>query len=285
MSEKKIYSALHKYQKAPPKIQKKSINPHFKSKYAALDDIIPIVLPELNKYGLVLTQEPSTTEDGTVTVITRLTHADTGENISCSPSCVTDGTAQKVGSAITYLRRYGFSLVGLVTDDDEDGAVAQRGGGTEEKKLGKKELQKKILDICMTIAGGDDEQAPGVLEELTHWEKDGEVKRQGLRKGQDLIKLSEPALKTIYGNAKKALDAWEKARGPISMPEPDFTLEGGSEEAFALEASIRELGEALGKKTGDISKSIKKCSGDVVKLKAHHAQLVAELESANGDKS
>jgi len=84
----------------------------------------------------------------------------------------------------------------------------------------------------------------------------------------------------------------------IAMPEPvseedtiegdeveaEFSLNGESEEAFALEASIRELSEALGMKAGDISKSIKKCSGDVVKLKAHHAQLEDELKTANGDK-
>jgi len=83
----------------------------------------------------------------------------------------------------------------------------------------------------------------------------------------------------------------------IAMPEPvveespedepveaEFSLNGESEEAFALEASIRELSEALGMKAGDISKAIKKCSGDVVKLKAHHAQLEDELKTANGDK-
>jgi len=168
-----------------------------------------------------------------------------------------------------------------------DASKHDKTSGTEEKKLGKKELQKKIFDVCMTIAGGDDEQAPGVLEELTHWEKDGEVKRQGFRKGQDLLKLSEPALKTIYGNAKKALSVWESARGPIQTPETvnaDFSLEGGSEEAFALEVSIREVSEALGKKAGTITADLKKCGGDVLKLKAHHAQLEDELQSANGDK-
>ncbi len=88
----------------------------------------------------------------------------------------------------------------------------------------------------------------------------------------------------------------------IAMPEPvsdteavevviegnpeieEFSLEGGSEEVFALEVSIRERGEALGMKAGEIAKEVKKCSDDVSALKALCARYGDELESANGDK-
>ena len=80
----------------------------------------------------------------------------------------------------------------------------------------------------------------------------------------------------------------------ITMPEPvseedevvdaestenaDLTLDGGETEAFALEVSIRESGEVLGKKAGDITKDIKDCKGDVEALQKLDSTYKDELK-------
>ena len=81
----------------------------------------------------------------------------------------------------------------------------------------------KIGNICMEIAEGDEAQAGGVLYDLTQWVDDeGKVKRQGTRKGNDLKKYTEAALKTVYGKAKAAKATWEKAHGePVEKPSED----------------------------------------------------------------
>lgn len=179
MSDNKgLYKALLKYQKEGVTVTQDGENKFFNNaKYATVGHIVKTIMPKLNECGLVVTQEPHTDAEGLVTVVTRLIHADTGENISCAPSCTTDGTAQKVGSAITYLRRYGFSLIGLVTDDDDDGNTASEKGKQSSSEVGKVEGKsedkkatiKKITDICYQIADFDKEQAAGVLYEVSEW--------------------------------------------------------------------------------------------------------------------
>ena len=228
MSDNKgLYKALLKYQQKNITVSRDGINPHFKSKYATLEHINKTVTHPLNECGLLLTQEPHTNAEGLVTVVTRLVHADTGENISCDPSCSTDGTAQKVGSAITYLRRYGYSLVGLVTDDDDDGNTASEKGKKESSGKTKEEnkedgMRKKIREVCRTVAEGDREKAGGVLFELTEWkDDDGKIKREGIRKSDDLSKFKGKVLGAIYAKAKESLEAWEGSSGKVESADDD----------------------------------------------------------------
>jgi hypothetical protein len=230
MSE--LHKALLKYQMEGVTVSRNATNPHFRSAYATLEHITGTVVPILNKYKLVLTQEP-TFDDGVVYVKTTLTHADSGESISCNAGCSTqDGTAQKVGSAITYLRRYGFSLIGLVTDDDDDGngATAPTTGttapksGTVGKVEGKEEqtaeekkengMRRKIVDICKMVAGGDKEQAGGILFELTEF-------KEGTRDPADLMKFKGKLLGKVYAQAKKAEEDWKATSGGVESADDD----------------------------------------------------------------
>lgn len=102
---------------------KNSINPHFKSKYADLEETIDCVKPYLGKHLLSFTQHPSYI-DGVVSLTSFLTHA-SGEWIksTCSaPSPKLD--VQGVGSAITYLRRYSLQSFFLFASQDDDGNTA-----------------------------------------------------------------------------------------------------------------------------------------------------------------
>lgn len=94
--------------------------------YADLADVMAMIRPVLAAHGLGVVQDV-TTLDGAVAVTTRLVHV-SGETMLFGPVCMNrGGTAQELGSAITYARRYGLTAaLGIVTDDD-DGQAATAG--------------------------------------------------------------------------------------------------------------------------------------------------------------
>lgn len=117
---------------------KDSINPHFKSKFSDLASCWAVAREPLSKHGLSVVQGPAFDEaTGTVAVTTRLMHK-SGQWIESDIFCKARTPApQDIGSAITYLRRYGFCpMVGVVPDDDDDGnkATGHDRGKLQEKK-------------------------------------------------------------------------------------------------------------------------------------------------------
>jgi hypothetical protein len=113
---------------------KNAKNPHFKSTYADLAEIINTVRPTLTKHGLSVVQFPGFAE-GVVTVETMLLHK-SGEWIkgeAGAPASKQD--AQGVGSAVTYLRRYSLAAVCAIAQEDDDGnAASSRNGGQSEPR-------------------------------------------------------------------------------------------------------------------------------------------------------
>lgn len=118
---KNIYKALSDFQAKCPLIKKDADNPFYKSKYAPLDTILPIITPILKEVGLVITQIP----DGE-TLRTIIANIESGETIEGSAKLILDKpTAQGQGSGITYMRRYALvSMLGLNTEEDDDGNKA-----------------------------------------------------------------------------------------------------------------------------------------------------------------
>lgn len=101
------------------------VNPHFKSKYADLAAVRAATLPALNKYGFSVIQNP-TLHDGKLILITQIIHK-TGDIIARSEYPLSMGLApQKIGSEITYARRYAWSSIcGICADEDDDGNNAE----------------------------------------------------------------------------------------------------------------------------------------------------------------
>ncbi len=93
--------------------------------YADLADIWDMIRKPLGEVGIAVLQPVATTENG-VAVTTMLVHAGSGQTLSCKVAMPTfQAGAQGLGSAITYARRYGLgSMLGIVTDEDDDGALA-----------------------------------------------------------------------------------------------------------------------------------------------------------------
>ena len=93
--------------------------------YADLASVLEVIRPCLAKQGIAVVQSASA-DSAQVAVVTRLVHS-SGQWFEASLIVEADGTApQKLGSAITYARRYGFlALAGVAPrEEDDDGAAA-----------------------------------------------------------------------------------------------------------------------------------------------------------------
>lgn len=121
-----ISAALAKAQPEIEGAEKNAQNPHLRNRYANLTAIVEAIRPALAAHGLAVIQGISTV-DGGVSVTTRLLH-ESGQWIESSLTMPVDkATAQAVGSAITYGRRYGLSaLLGVTPDEDDDGHAASQ---------------------------------------------------------------------------------------------------------------------------------------------------------------
>jgi hypothetical protein len=105
-------------------IAKDKVNPHFKSRFTSLDAILDATRPILAKHGLALSQEP-VFEDGMAGVVTRIIHTSGDSRESKLILPLRDQSAQGVGSAISYARRYSAAAVlGIASDEDDDGQQA-----------------------------------------------------------------------------------------------------------------------------------------------------------------
>lgn len=106
----------------------------YKFKYATFENIVSTARPILTKHGLSYTQIVET--DSSVT--TMVLHT-SGQYISGNLSInATEKTAQAIGSAITYNKRYSLSsMLGIVVDDDDDGNISQGNTFTTGKKENK----------------------------------------------------------------------------------------------------------------------------------------------------
>jgi hypothetical protein len=93
--------------------------------YAPLESILHAVAPALSKHGLALTQA-MVVVGGKDYVETTLRHS-SGQSISNRiPLFVRDDGPQAYGSALTYARRYGVTLLLCISaDDDDDGNAAE----------------------------------------------------------------------------------------------------------------------------------------------------------------
>jgi len=108
------------------RVAKDAKNPHFRSDYATLQQVLGQITPHLHEHGLWLTQDVRGAQGG-VEVITHIVHS-SGEWAEFEPLYVPAGKndAQGYGSAITYARRYALMpIFGLApADDDGNAAVA-----------------------------------------------------------------------------------------------------------------------------------------------------------------
>lgn len=144
---KELLTALSAFQQECPTITKDTEG--YGYKYASLPQIIEVINPLLAKHGLVFTQAfIKRYIDMPQQLVTTLFHLESGESIESAiviPTVSLKGMNdyQSLGSGITYLRRYALSsLLGIVTDEDNDAA-----GEQEKKWITDKQMEQYIGKI------------------------------------------------------------------------------------------------------------------------------------------
>lgn len=128
MEKNEVAKAFVAAQAAFKAAKKDSINPHFRSSYADLSSVIEAVSEALSKNKLAFSQ-PVDFLEGNYVISTVLVH-ESGQEMRLGsmrvPIPATEITnSQKVGSAITYARRYHLSsAMGLAQEDDDGNSVS-----------------------------------------------------------------------------------------------------------------------------------------------------------------
>ncbi len=97
-----LYPKLHAAKQKIGKVVKNANNPHFKKSYADINALVESVEPLLLEQGLLLIQPISATG----LVSTLIIDIETGDKVESSMRLPEIQDPQKIGSAVTYYRRY-----------------------------------------------------------------------------------------------------------------------------------------------------------------------------------
>ena len=125
-----IYTKLAAVKKEIGAISKDSTNPFFKSKYFDINGLLKHVEPLLDKNGLLLLQPIIKGE-----VFSEIIDVENGDSVTSSMLLPNIQDPQKVGSAVTYYRRYTLqSLLGLQAEDDDANAASKATKPKADKK-------------------------------------------------------------------------------------------------------------------------------------------------------
>jgi hypothetical protein len=151
----KITPAFLSAQKKIVSVIKDSSNPYYMSKYADLTAVIDACKDKLNAEGIAILQPI----DG-MSVETILVH-ESGEWFSSSTPIVSkdEKDPQKLGSAITYAKRYGLQSMILLPAEDDDGHDASQPSKSNAvaKTTTKSGLLKDCQEVGCSIKGLSDE--------------------------------------------------------------------------------------------------------------------------------
>ena len=129
----KVYnlrSAMLEFQKLSVTAKKDGKNPHFRSNYSKLESVIEAV-NQGNQFGLFFTQEIEVKNyQRDIVVVTTVRHIDDDNTyVSKLPILLDDANMknpQKIGSAITYAKRYTLQAVYGLPSEDDDGNEASK---------------------------------------------------------------------------------------------------------------------------------------------------------------
>ena len=138
-----IYQKLFTLQQKIKAIKKDSVNPHFKNTYFDINTLIEVLKPYLKEFELLILQ-PLSVVDGKSILRTILADVGTGEKIESAILLPADIEPQKMGSAITYYRRYSLqSLLFLESEDDDANSSSPKNTGYAPQPVAAKTVAKQ----------------------------------------------------------------------------------------------------------------------------------------------
>ena len=125
-----IGEAMLEFQKLAVTAKKDGKNPHFRSNYSTLESVITAV-NQGNQFGLFFTQEIEIKNyQKDIVIVTTVRHiADDNTYVSKLPIILSQANMenpQKIGSAITYAKRYTLQAVYGLPSEDDDGNEASK---------------------------------------------------------------------------------------------------------------------------------------------------------------
>lgn len=172
------------------------------STYTSLGHALKVIRPVLNKHGFVLTQGclhvraygHQQSKKYMLPVHTTLTHAETGEyETHVAPMPISKWTAQEVGSAMTYGRRYSLlSALGIATADD-DGQSASHSTDLED--------------------GAEFDPADGIIDRINECETENDLTHWAERNKQGLDNLAPGSANKVRAAYREKLGELKKANG------------------------------------------------------------------------
>ena len=118
-----IYKKLLEFQKLKISIVKGSTNPHFKNNFANLNEVLSKVTKPLNDLGVVIIQTP-VNNDNVAGLETGLYDTEDDTHIKGFLPFTEATNPQKIGSNLTYYRRYSLVTMLGLEDEDDDGNKA-----------------------------------------------------------------------------------------------------------------------------------------------------------------
>ncbi len=138
---RELAQALIKVQEQLQPATKDANNPFTKSKYATLNSVMDSCRDALLSNGIWLCQYPVPAEPGYLGLVTKLTHAESGQwQSSLAVVPLPKADPQGVGISMTYMRRYALSaMLGIVTEEDTDGEL-------NPDKLNRPQKQKNAVN-------------------------------------------------------------------------------------------------------------------------------------------
>jgi hypothetical protein len=155
-----LATALCKAQGVMSGAKKSAKNPFFKSNYADLASVFDAIREPFSKNGLSISQTMDVLENGTQILCTRLLHV-SGEFIDSKMLLPAEVNPQKLGSTITYLRRYSLMAICGIPAEDDDGNAASGKPAPAPKYIdcnqlseletlinGNARVRKLVLDNC-----------------------------------------------------------------------------------------------------------------------------------------
>ena len=137
---KTIYQKLAQAKKEIGAISKDSKNPFYKSKYFDINQLLQHVEPVMEKYGLMIMQPIIEGK-----VVSLIIDVETGNDCRSEIKLTDERDPQKIGSQISYFRRYSLSSLLCLQAQDDDGNQAIPKKPTAKKVFSKTDADAEFL--------------------------------------------------------------------------------------------------------------------------------------------
>ena len=162
-SQVEIAKALNLAQSAMQSAKRSQQNDFVGKPYADLSDVWDAIRKPFAENGLSITQEPTTViHDGSVVAVevrSTLLHVSGEFRSSTLRMPIEKRSAQGIGSAITYARRYALSAIAGVATDDDDGNAASHTGNESRSSSKTRQASSKAKTPKNKPANSDERNA------------------------------------------------------------------------------------------------------------------------------